>query len=50
MNHELKLVRAYEHPGQVKELFTEYMDMLIEGDSTFIKYMEIQNLKKDLHV
>lgn len=48
MNQELKLVRAYEHPGQVRELFTEYMDMLIEGDSTFIKYMEIQNYDDEI--
>lgn len=48
MNSNLKLVRAYEYPDQVKELFTEYMNMLIEGDSTFVTYMAQQNYDDEL--
>lgn len=45
---ELKLVRAYEYKEQVKDLFTEYMNMLIKGDSMFIKYMELQNYDDEI--
>ena len=32
---DLKLVYAYDRPAEVGELFKEYTDMLIEGDSEF---------------
>ena len=48
MHPELKLVRAYEYPEQVRDLFTEYMNMLIEGDSTFITYMAQQNYDDEI--
>ena len=45
---ELKLVYAYDHPLEVGELFKEYTDMLIEGDSTFADYLSIQNYDEEL--
>ena len=45
---ELKLVYAYDHPQEVGELFKEYTDMLIEGDSTFADYLSIQNYDEEL--
>ena len=46
--NELKLVYAYDHPQEVGELFKEYTDMLIEGDSTFADYLSIQNYDEEL--
>ena len=45
---ELKLIYAYDHPDEVGELFKEYTDMLIEGDSTFADYLSIQNYDEEL--
>lgn len=45
---DLKLVYAYDHPAEVVELFREYTDMLIEGDSRFAEYLEIQNYDQEL--
>ena len=45
---KLKLVYAYAHPQEVGELFKEYTDMLIEGDSTFAEYLSIQNYDEEL--
>lgn len=38
---DIKLVLAYEYKEEVKELFTEYTDMLIKGDSSFQEYLTI---------
>lgn len=48
MKESIELVPAYEHKSEVKELFSEYTDMLIEGDSSFKKYLEIQNYDEEL--
>ena len=45
---ELKLVYAYDRPREVGELFKEYTDMLIEGDSDFAEYLKIQKYDKEL--
>lgn len=44
----LELVYAYDRPQEVGELFKEYTDMLIEGDSTFAEYLKIQKYDKEL--
>lgn len=31
----IKIVLAYDYPQEVGELFSEYTDMLIAGDSAF---------------
>ncbi len=46
MNIELK--PAYACKDEVKTLFSEYTDMLIEGDSSFRKYLDIQNYDEEL--
>lgn len=45
---EIELVSAYAFKEEVKELFSEYTNMLIEGDSCFEKYLEIQNYDEEL--
>lgn len=44
----LELVSAYAHKEEVKTLFSEYTDMLIEGDSSFRDYLEVQNYDEEL--
>lgn len=46
MNFALK--PAYEYKEEVKELFGEYMDMLIKGDPRFEEYLGIQNYEDEL--
>ncbi len=45
---KIQLVLAYDHLEEVKELFSEYTDMLIEGDSTFKEYLSIQNYDEEI--
>ena len=44
----IRLVNAYAYKDEVKELFSEYTQMLIEGDSQFKEYLEIQNYDAEL--
>lgn len=44
----LELVYAYDRRAEVGELFKEYTDMLIEGDSEFAEYLKIQKYDKEL--
>ncbi len=46
---DIKLVLAYEHKEEIKELFNEYTDMLIKGDSSFQEYLTIQNYDEELN-
>lgn len=46
---DIKLVLAYEYKEEVKELFDEYTDMLIKGDSSFQEYLTIQNYDEELN-
>lgn len=43
-----ELIPAYSHKAEVKELFTEYTDMLVEGESRFKQYLDIQNYDDEL--
>lgn len=45
---ELKIVPAYSFPKEIRILFSEYTKMLIEGDSSFQKYLELQNYDEEL--
>ena len=47
-NKNFELVPAYSFKEEVKELLTEYTNMLIEGDSGFEKYLEVQNYDEEL--
>lgn len=44
----LELVLAYEKKEDVRAIFTEYTDMLIEGDSKFKEYLQIQHYEEEL--
>lgn len=44
----IRIVNAYSYKDEVKELFSEYTQMLIEGDSQFKEYLEIQNYDAEL--
>jgi len=43
-----ELVPGYEYPEEIRELFSEYTNMLIENDPSFAKYLEIQNYDAEL--
>lgn len=47
-NSNIEFRLAYDYPKQVEELFSEYTKMLIDGDETFKKYLEIQNYDDEL--
>ena len=44
----IKILAAYDFPEEIKLLFSEYTDILIEGDASFKKYLEIQNYDDEL--
>lgn len=46
MNFAIK--PAYEYKEEVKELFTEYTQMLVEGEPRFREYLDIQNFDDEL--
>ncbi len=44
----IKLVDAYSYKEEITILFTEYTNMLIDGDEKFRTYLEIQNYDREL--
>lgn len=45
---KIDIVSAFERKSEVKELFTEYTQMLIDGDSKFKEYLDIQNYDAEI--
>ncbi len=45
---DVRLILAYDRPQEVGMLFSEYTEMLIAGDETFRKYLEIQHYEEEL--
>lgn len=45
---EIEIIPAYDYPQEMGELFSEYTQMLIEGDSTFREYLELQHYDGEL--
>lgn len=45
---DVELVPAYNFQKEVCELFSEYTDMLVEGDAAFSQYLAIQNYEKEM--
>ncbi len=43
-----KIIPAYDCKNEITQLFSEYTTMLIEGDSSFKKYLDIQNYDEEL--
>lgn len=46
---EIEIVPAYNHQQEIKALFSEYTDMLIAGDSSFQKYLDIQHYDEEVN-
>ena len=44
----ITIIPAYDHPEVIRELFTEYTAMLVEGDPAFQGYLNIQNYDKEI--
>lgn len=44
----LELIEAYDHAKEVGELFSEYTNLLIAGEPSFKKYLDIQNYEEEL--
>ena len=44
----IEIVPAYNFQEEIRELLTEYTDMLIEGDSDIKNYLELQNYDEEL--
>lgn len=44
----LELIPAYDHPDQVRTLFTEYTGMLVANDPSVKIYLDIQNYDEEL--
>ena len=44
----IKIVPAYDLGEEIKPLFTEYTDLLIENDASFREYLAIQNYDEEV--
>lgn len=45
---DIKIIPAYDHPQEVGVLFSEYTNMLIEGDSSFRNYLDMQHYDEEM--
>lgn len=45
---EIRLIPAHASPREIGILFSEYTDMLIAGDKSFEKYLQIQHYDEEL--
>lgn len=45
---ELKIIPAYDYRNEIGILFSEYTQMLIAGDRSFQKYLDIQHYDEEL--
>ncbi len=43
-----EIVLAYLHPQEINTLFSEYTNMLIENDSSFQNYLDIQHYEEEI--
>ena len=43
-----EIVYGYEYKNEIRELFTEYTDMLVEHDAAFKVYLNIQNYDDEI--
>ncbi len=39
----IEIIPAYAYPQEVRTLFSEYTEMLISGDSSFLNYLDMQH-------
>lgn len=45
---DIRILPAFHYPTEIKELFSEYTQTLIDGDPEIQKYLSIQNYEKEL--
>ncbi len=45
---DIKIIPAYDRPQEVGALFSEYTNMLIEGDSSFREYLAVQHYEEEI--
>ena len=45
----IRIEEGYLYKEEIKELFREYTNMLVENDEEFKNYLEIQNYDEELH-
>ncbi|MFG6332669.1 MAG: GNAT family N-acetyltransferase [Lachnospiraceae bacterium] len=45
---EIRIQPAYDHPEDVRALFSEYTEMLAKGDPAIREYLAVQNYEKEL--
>lgn len=45
---KINLLPAYPFQEEIRELFSEYTELLIQGDASFKQYLEIQNYEEEL--
>ncbi|MDO4512729.1 MAG: GNAT family N-acetyltransferase [Lachnospiraceae bacterium] len=45
---KIQIVPGYDYPQEIKELFSEYTQMLIEGDPSFQQYLDIQHYDEEV--
>lgn len=44
----IQIVPAYNYLTDIRELFSEYTDMLVEGDPSFREYLDVQHYDAEL--
>lgn len=45
---KIRIIPGYDHPQEVKALFSEYTQMLLEGDPSFQQYLDIQHYDEEV--
>ena len=45
---ELEIKEGYEFKKELKELFTEYANLVVEGDKTFEEYLQLQHFDQEV--
>ncbi len=45
---KMEMVLAYNHKEEIGELFSEYTNMLVEGESSFQEYLDIQHYDEEV--
>lgn len=46
---EIEIIPGYDYPQEIRTLFSEYTDMLIDGDPDFRDYLGIQHYEAELN-
>ena len=44
----VEIIPAFDHLAEIRDLFSEYTDMLVSGDPSFREYLTLQNYDSEL--